>query len=80
MRHYMRMIAYFVKRVNLFPMPDQVEEESIVIDPQYEAVSNLPLQLIDWDEQEVNDLEILTNLVEAHTKEWIDGKIAQLKH
>lgn len=51
MRHYMRMTAYFVKRVNLFPVPDQVEEdESTVIDPRYNAVGDLSLPLIDWDE------------------------------
>lgn len=73
------MTTYFVK-VNLFLVPDQVEkDESMAIDPQYNVVVNFPLPLIDWDEQEVNDLDILTKPVEACTKEWIDGKVARLK-
>lgn len=48
MRHYMRMTAYFVKRLNLFPVPNQVEEdESTIIDPQYGVDANLLLPSID---------------------------------
>lgn len=73
-RHYMRMMTYFIKKFNLFPMLDQiVENENIVIDPQYDAITNLLLPLIHWNEEEINDLDILMNPIEARTKEWIDG-------
>lgn len=55
------------------------EDESTVMDPRYNVVANLPLPLIDWDEQEVDDLEILTKPLKAQTKEWIDGRVSQLK-
>lgn len=35
--------------------------------------------MIDWDEEEFNDLDILVKPIEVRTKEWIDGKNAQLK-
>lgn len=77
MRHYIQMTAYFVKRVKLFPMPYQVEEdESMVIGPRHDAVVNLLLPLINWDEQAVDDLDTLTNLVKVHTKQLIDGKVS----
>lgn len=64
----------------MFPVLDQVaEDENRVMDPRYNTIANLPLPLIDWDEQEVEDLNILTKSIEAKTKEWIDGKISQLK-
>lgn len=62
----MRMITYFINMVNLFPVQDQVEEdERMVIYPQYNIVANLPLPMIDWDEQEVDNLNILTKPIEA---------------
>lgn len=80
MRHYMQMTTYFIKKVNLFPITDQVEEdESTAMDPWCNVVANLLLPLIDWDEQEVDDLDILIKPIKARTKEWVDGKISQLK-
>lgn len=74
------MTTYFVKMVKLFSVPDQVaEDEDTVMDHRYEPVANLPFPLIDWDEWEVDDLDIISKLVEARTKEWIDGKISLLK-
>lgn len=50
-RHYMRMTTYFVRRVQLFPITNQVEEdEGTIMDPLYNVVANLPLPTIDWDE------------------------------
>lgn len=69
-RHYMRMITYLIRKVQPFPIPDQVEEDgSTVMDPRYLAVANLPLPTIDWDEQEVDDLDIITKPILARTKE-----------
>lgn len=63
-----------VKRVKLFLVPDQVEEEEdTVVNPWYNATVDLPLPLIDWDKWEVDDLNILSKPVEARMKEWIDG-------
>lgn len=76
----MRMTTYFVRRVQPFPIPDQVEEdESMVMDPQYNAVANLPLPAIDWDEQEVDDLDFVTKPIMAKTKKWVKRQVAQLK-
>lgn len=41
------------------------------MDPLYNTVTNLSLPLIDLDEKEVDDLDILTEPIEAWTKEWI---------
>lgn len=73
----MRMTTYFVKSVQLFPVPDQVEEdESTIMDTRYNTVANFPLPTIDWDEQEVSDLDIITKTIQAHTKQWVDGQVA----
>lgn len=73
----MWMTTYFVRRVKLFPIPDQVEEdESTIMDPRYAVVTNFPLPMIDWDEQEVDDLDIVTKPIVAHTKEWVDRQVA----
>lgn len=80
MRYYMRMMAYFFKKFNLFLMPDQVvEDENTVIDPWYDVISNLSLPLIDWDKEEVNDLDVLTNPIEARKKRWIYEQVAPRK-
>lgn len=72
--------TYFVKIVNLFPMLDQiVEDKNTVIDLRFDPIANLPLPLIDWDEEEVNNLDILTKPIEDRTKQWIDEQVAQLK-
>lgn len=76
-RNYMQMIAYFVKRVQLFPIPDQVEEdESTIMDSRYNAIASLSLLAIDWDEEEDDDLDIITKPIMAHTKEWVNGQVA----
>lgn len=79
-RNYMQMTTYFVRRVQLFPILDQVEQdEGTVMDPMYATVANFLLLMIDQDEQEVDDLDIVTKPIKAQTKEWIDGQVAQLK-
>lgn len=80
MRHYMRMTVQFLRRVQLFPVPDQVEEdESTLVHPRYPAVADLAIPSINWDEQEVKDLDTITQPIIARTKEWVDGQVAQLK-
>lgn len=74
MRHYMRMTTYFIKSIKLFLILDQiVEDENIVIDPRYDVVANLPFPLIDWKEEEVNNLNILTKPVEHRMRQWINA-------
>lgn len=69
MRNYIWMTAYFVKKVNLFPILDHMEEhESIVIDPWYDTIANLPLPLINSEEQEFNDLDIITKPIVARKR------------
>lgn len=80
MRHYIQMTTQFVKIINLFPVLDQiVEEEDTLVDPRYDVVANFPMPLIDQSEEEVNDLDIVTKLIENRTRQWVDAKIAQLK-
>lgn len=49
------------------------------MDPRYNVVSNLSLPTIDYDEQEVDDLDIVTKPIMAWTKEWVKRKVAKLK-
>lgn len=49
------------------------------MDPQYNAVANLSLPAIDWNEQEVDDLDIVTKPIIAQTEEWVKRQEAQLK-
>lgn len=77
MRHYMHMIMQFLRRVQLFQVPDQLEEdESTLMHPRYLAVANLAIPSIDWDEQEVEDLDTITQPIITRTKEWVDGQVA----
>lgn len=44
----MQMTVCFIRRVQPFPIPDQVEEdEGTVMDSRYPAVANLPIPTID---------------------------------
>lgn len=57
----MRMTVQFVRLVNLFPMPNQiVEEEDTIVDERFNAANNSLLPLIEWDKEEVTDLDIVT--------------------
>lgn len=57
-RHYMRVMVLFLRRVQPFLVPDQVkEDESTIMHLRYPMVANLPIPSIDWDEQEVDDLD-----------------------
>lgn len=79
MRHYMHMIAYFDKIVKSFLVLDQiVEDENTIMDLRYD-VSNLPLPLIDQNEEELNNIDILKEPIENRTREWIYAQIAKLK-
>lgn len=80
MRHYMCMTAQFVKSIKLFLVPGQiVEEEDTLLDVRFNVVANFSLPLIDWNEEEVNDLEIVTKPIENRTRQWVDAQISQLK-
>lgn len=79
-RNYMCMMVLFLRRVQPFLVPDQAEEdESTIMHLRYPAVANLPIPSIDWDEQEVDDLDTITQPIITRTKEWIDGQVAHLK-
>lgn len=80
MRHYMHMTIYFFKIINLFPVQNQIlEDENTIVDPRYDVITNLPFPLIDWNEEEVNNLKILTKPVDHRTRQWVDTQITQLK-
>lgn len=65
----MRMMTQFVRSINLFPVLYQiVEEEDTIIDERFDVVAKFPLPVIDWDEEEVNDLDIVTRPVENITR------------
>lgn len=49
------------------------------MNPRYNVVTNFPLPTIDWDEQEVDDLDIITKPIVAHIEEWVNGQVAWLK-
>lgn len=55
----MRMVAQFVWSINLFLMPDQIVEDDTIIDERFNVMADFSLPLIDWDEEEVNDLDIV---------------------
>lgn len=73
----MRMIAGFVKYIDLFPVPDQIVKDNNILDKKYNALINVPLLVIDWA-KEVTDVDAITRPIEQRTKEWIDEQIAQL--
>lgn len=57
----MRMMAQFLKLVNLFPILDQiVEENNNIVNDRYTVVANFTLPVVDWNKEEVTNLDILT--------------------
>lgn len=61
-------------------MPDQiVDEKDTIPDERFDVVSKFPLLLIDWNEEEVNDLDIVTRPIENRMIQWVDAQISQLK-
>lgn len=79
-RHYMCMTMQFLRRVQPFLVLGQVEEDkSTIMHLRYLTVANLPIPSIDWDEQEVDNLDTITEPILTCTREWIDGQVAHLK-
>lgn len=74
----MRMMIKFVKSIDLFMIPDQVVDDERTLDEGYNALTKVPLPVIDWTEQEVIDLDTVTRPIEHVTKKWLDNQVAQL--
>lgn len=58
---------------------DQVKEDSNLMQPKFEKVKDQPIQLPDWSEPEIDDLDILARPVLKFTRHWVDRHIKMLK-
>lgn len=75
----MRIIAQFVKSINLFQVLDQIFEDDNILDEKYNALANVLLPVIDQAEEEVTYLDTITCTLEQRNKVRIDEKIVELQ-
>lgn len=67
-----------IRLSEIYQVPDQVKEDSNLVQAEFEKVKDQPIQLPDWSEPEIDDLNVLARPMLKFTRHWIDQQIRKL--
>lgn len=67
-----KMLVDFIRRCNIFPVPNQVKDNGEYVLPQYEQEKDKPILAPSWSQLELIDINTLMKEVIDNSRWWID--------
>lgn len=77
-RDYMRLTLKQIQDFGLsFQILEGVIEDLVVVDPEYEKLSDKSHPKVDWSKNKVLNMNVRASLVLKRTQDWLEGKWRQ---
>lgn len=78
-RMFSRLPLKLIRECKVVKVPNQVDEDVNVTQPDYESVRGTPVPPPDWTESEITDLDMLSIPVLTFTRSQVDRHVHRLK-